>query len=149
MRALFIALLCTPVFAQTGATSLPPTGPKPQTVSIPAAPQYGLPVPTPDAPGSVQYLFTANGQCVWWYVWKADQDVNVNPLRVYCGVVSQMPNVGGRLNTIRAAADPLYSLQTLPKRITMSTLSCKGLVCSSPDPALGPIVADLNAARAK
>lgn len=118
-----------------------------------AGAQSGLPTSlTANVPGAAHYVVTDNGQCIFWFVY-FDQFTPENQdgfeLVAYCGVPSQMPLVGGRFNTIRFAANPLKSLQTFPSRVSgVTAIRCQrySLTCRADDPALAPIVADLNAA---
>lgn len=110
--------------------------------------QSALPVAEAGAPGARHELLTRNGACVWWYIYPQDRPTE---LAVYCAAVTEFAKIGGRLQTIVNAADPLRSLQTLPKRIAMSRIDCPrvGLVCTTTDPALQAVVADLNVARGR
>ena len=72
------------------------------------------------------------GGWVRWYCAEVNGTGFVRVTRV--STLADLPNVGGRIRTIIAAADPLKSLQTAPSRINMLPLS---------DPALADIVAEL------
>lgn len=125
---LFLALLfvCSSAFAQTS-----------------------LPSPAPTQPGAADHIVTKNGGCIWWYSYlPAFTPANQRgyELNAYCANVAEFSKIGGRLATIVNAADPLKSLQTLPKRITMTRLRCVER-CTADDPALAAVVAEMNAAR--
>lgn len=76
---------------------------------------------------------TKNGAWVRWYC----AEVGTGQLRVvtYVGTLAEFSKVGGRLQTIVSAADPLKSLQTLPSRVTVLPLT---------HPSLAAIVADIK-----
>lgn len=76
---------------------------------------------------------TKNGAWIWWYCWSTKPGVPDRRVG-YVGTLAEFPKIGGRIATIAKAADPLKSLQTLPKRITMLPLT---------DPSLAAIVADV------
>ncbi len=129
MKALVALLLCGPVHAQTA-----------------------LPDMAPNSPGAMFHYISANGACVWWYVQRpafTEQNQTAVEFNAYCASKAELPKIGGRVSTIVGAADPLKSLQTLRKRITMSRLVCSGLTCTTTDPALTAVVAEMNSARAK
>lgn len=126
MRALLLLLFCLSANAQTS-----------------------LPSRSPADPGAADHIVTKNGGCIWWYSYfPAFTPANQRgyELNAYCANVAEFSKIGGRLATIVNAADPLKSLQTLPKRITMTRLRCVER-CSADDPALSAVVAEMNAAR--
>lgn len=114
--------------------------------------QSALPTQTPDLPGSAYTLTSPNGSCIWWYVYK-DRITPENQLGIefvaYCAVPSEFSKIGGRVATIVKSADPLKSLQTLRSRVSgITNIRCPGMGrCTADDPALAPIVAEMNAAR--
>lgn len=122
-------------------------------IAAPAFAQSGLPHPDPSHPGAASHIVTKNGACVWWYVYLPEFTPQ-NQLGIefvaYCTAVSEFPKIGGRLQTIVNSAEPLKSLQTLRNRIAMSRITCPGMgACTAEDPALAPVVAEMNAARGK
>lgn len=134
MRALILLLAFGSAFAQTGPNSLPPTGPKPM-----APLEYGSPWCLPGientrATGSpLEGAVTKNGAWVkWWCVELQSGRVQVN---TYVATTSELSKIGGRVQTIIKATDPLLSLQTLPKRVTVLPLT---------DPSLAAIMADVK-----
>lgn len=113
--------------------------------------QTALPHPDPNHPGGASHIVTKNGACVWWHVY-LDTFTPQNQLGIefvaYCTAVSEFSKIGGRLQTIVNSADPLKSLQTLPKRIAMSRITCQGIGrCTAQDPALAAVVEEMNQAR--
>lgn len=117
-----------------------------------ASAQNALPNLDPTQPGAMDQVISKNGACVWWHVYldrfTPQNQIGIE-LAVYCALPSEFPKIGWRVQTIVNAADPLRSLQTLPNRIAgMSRISCQGIgKCTAADPALAPIVAEMNAAR--
>lgn len=113
--------------------------------------QTALPELTSNNPGSLHYLATKNGACVWWFVDKGkftEADQLGYEMNLYCAAASEFSKVGGRLETIIKSANPLKSLQTLPNRVPVSKIRCPGLgKCTAEDPTLADLMADLNAAR--
>ncbi len=113
--------------------------------------QSALPNLTPDHPSAPYYLISKNGGCIWWYVDKGkftETDQLGFEFVAYCATPAEFSKIGGRLATIVNSADPLKSLQTLPNRITLSKIRCPGMgKCTPDDATLGPIVAEMNAAR--
>lgn len=82
---------------------------------------------------------SANGAWVTWLCLPNVFDATHQSTRVmYVGTLTQLPNVGGRVQTIIKAADPLKSLQTLPQRVTVLPLT---------DPSLAAVIADMKAQR--
>lgn len=79
-----------------------------------------------DKGSSLFMSHNATGVCVRWHCY-LDEFTPEYPTAVqsvtYCGTWGQMNLVGGRVQTIQKAADPLKSLQDLPKRITVVPLS--------------------------
>lgn len=66
------------------------------------------------------------GVCVRWHCYLdtfSDEYPTAVQSVTYCGAWSQLHLVGGRIQTIQKAPDPLKSLQELPKRITVVPLS--------------------------
>ncbi len=120
-------------------------------MSLSANAQTALPEMLHDSPGAMYHHISPNGACVWWYAqlptFTASNQNGVE-LNVYCANKTELPKIGGRVQTIISAADPLKSLQTLRKRITMSRIQCSGLTCSTSDPALTSVVAEMNSVRA-
>lgn len=115
--------------------------------------QSALPHHDPNHPGGASHIVTKNGACVWWYAY-LDTFTPENQLGfelvAYCAAVSEFHKIGSRLQTIVNSADPLKSLQTLPKRIAMSRITCPGMGrCTAEDPLLAPIVEEMNAARGR
>jgi len=94
-------------------------------------------MPYVDTPGWVwstpQMAITKNGAWYRWTCWSAVPGVADRTI-TYVATVPEFAKIGGRVGTITNAADPLKSLQTLPKRITVLPLT---------DPSLAAIVADL------
>lgn len=115
--------------------------------------QSALPHPDPSHPGAASHIVTKNGACVWWYVYLPEftpQNQVGTEFVAYCTATSEFPKIGGRLQTIVNSADPLKSLQTLPKRIAMTRITCPGMGrCTAEDPVLAPVVAEMNAARGR
>jgi hypothetical protein len=62
--------------------------------------------------------YNANGMCWRWYCY--GQEIRV---LTACGTWAQMHLVGGRVQTIQKAADPLKSMLDAPKRFTVVPLS--------------------------
>jgi hypothetical protein len=91
--------------------------------SIPTLAQKCL----PSDPLDVYLKYNSVGACIKWYCrappTAANPDGLVFEKNQYCGVWSQMHLVGPRVQTIQKSADPLKSLQELPKRIKMVPLS--------------------------
>jgi hypothetical protein len=114
--------------------------------------QTALPNLNPNAPGALHSFVNKNGACVWWFVDKGkftEADQLGMELNAYCATPSEFAKIGGRVQTIVAAAEPLKSLQTLPSRISgMTKIRCPGLgKCAPDDAALLLVVKDLNDAR--
>lgn len=80
----------------------------------------------------MQYGLSIRGGWVRWYCAEVNGPGFVRVTRV--STLADLPNVGGRVRTILAAADPLKSLQTAPSRINILPLS---------DPGLADIVAEI------
>lgn len=67
-----------------------------------------------------------NGACVWWYCYLdefSDRFPTAVQRNTYCGLPTEFSKIGGRVDTIRKAADPLKSLQDAPKRFPILPLS--------------------------
>lgn len=76
---------------------------------------------------------TRNGAWARWYC--TERATGRRQRNLYVGTVPELSKVGSRVQTIIGAADPLASLQTLPRRITVLPLS---------DPSLAAILADVK-----
>jgi hypothetical protein len=63
---------------------------------------------------------SANGVCVRW--WCIQRDKGLRQINTYCGLWSEIPKVGGRVDTIRKASDPLKSLNDAGKRFPIKDL---------------------------
>lgn len=101
-------------------------------------------LPNPTGPGSLHYHVSKLGACVWYYSY-TDTATGLN---AWCALTSEYPKIGGRVQTIVNAADPLKSLQTLRQRVPMTRINCPRLrVCAAEDPKLAALVAEMNAAR--
>lgn len=101
-------------------------------------------LPNMTGPGSLHHYASKTGACVWYYTY-TDTTTSLN---VWCALNSEFPKIGGRVQTIVSAADPLKSLQTLRQRVPMTRISCPGLkACTAEDPKLAGLVAEMNAAR--
>lgn len=114
--------------------------------------QTSLPNLVPNTPGALHSFVNKNGACVWWFVDKGkftETDQLGIELNAYCATTAEFAKIGGRVQTIIAAVDPLKSLQTLPSRISgMTKIRCPGLgKCTPDDAALLLVVKDLNDAR--
>lgn len=82
---------------------------------------------------------SANGAWAYWLCLPNVFDATHQPTMVtYVGTLAQLNLVGGRLQTIIKAADPLKSLQTLPQRVTVLPLT---------DPSLAAVLADMKEQR--
>ena len=103
-------------------------------LSLPVYAQPCMPyVDTPDWIWSTPKMgVTKNGAWIQWDCWSTVASVPSRRV-TYVGTVPEFSKVGGRVATIVNAANPLKSLQTLPKRITVLPLT---------DPSLAAIVAD-------
>lgn len=95
-------------------------------------------------PGSLHYHGSKLGACVWYYSY-TETTVGLN---AWCALTSEYPKIGGRLQTIVNADDPLKSLQSLRNRVAMTRLTCPKLgACTAEDPKLSGLVAEMNKAR--
>lgn len=111
----------------------------------------------PNHPLAPYSFVSKNGACVWWYIdTGAFTPANQTGFEfaAYCANTTEFAKIGGRLQTIVSATDPLKSLQTLPNRIAgMSKLKCGGQAlfwpCATDNPALAAVVAEMNAVRDK
>ena len=95
-------------------------------------------------PGSIHHYASKTGACVWYYSY-TEKTVGLN---VWCALTSEYPKIGGRVQTIVNADDPLKALQSLRNRVAMTRLTCPKLAaCSAEDPKLAPLVAEMNKFR--
>lgn len=71
--------------------------------------------------GPLKLSAAPGGVCVKWHC--AERGTGRLQTNTYCGTLAELPKVGGRLQTIMKAADPLKSLQTAGSRFTILPLS--------------------------
>lgn len=94
-------------------------------------------MPYVNTPGWVwsnpEFAVTKNGAWYRWTCWSTVSGVGDRRI-TYVATVPEFSKIGARVATILNAADPLKSLQTLPKRVTVLPLS---------DPSLAAIVSDI------
>jgi len=113
-------------------------------LALPLSTQAQSSLPAMSGPGSLHHYASKTGACVWYYTY-TDTATGIVP---YCALTSEFPKIGGRVQTIVNAADPLKSLQTLRQRVPMTRISCPGLkACVAEDAKLAGLVAEMNAFR--
>jgi len=93
-----------------------------------------LPSPTGAIPEDQSKIFASElffsynptGVCVKWICYLpefSEKYPSATQKNQYCGSWAEQSKVGGRIETIQKAADPLKSLQDAPKRFPMLPLS--------------------------
>lgn len=132
MRSIVLMLLLAPLMAlaQTASSVTPPS---PKCLPWPAPAASTGWVGTPIYTG-----MSKNGAWAFWHC--GSPDGQSAETYEYVATVAELSKVGGRLQTIINAADPLTSLQTAYRRFTILPLN---------DPSLAAIVADMRAAQGK
>lgn len=65
--------------------------------------------------------FSSHGACGEW--WCIDRKTKLRQMNAYCGTITELPKVGGRVATILKSLDPLKTAQDSPKRFPILPLT--------------------------
>lgn len=65
--------------------------------------------------------YSIHGVCVEH--WCVDRKTGLRQMNTYCGLLSELPKVGGRVQTIIKSADPLKTARESPKRFEILPLT--------------------------
>ncbi len=112
-------------------------------LALPLSTQAQSSLPEMSGPGSLHHYGSKTGACVWYYSYSE----TAQGLNMWCALTSELPKIGGRVQTIVNSADPLKSLQTLRQRVPLSRISCQQGVCAADDQKLAGLVAEVNKFR--